>query len=112
MKDTFRALAGRDFRLYFIGQCVSLVGTWVQQVAILFAGTQGLLDDVEVRDLRAFEDGYYPYLESSQSQLMSDIESKKALDDDIKARLKAAIEEYKKDFLAKKKDAAKETVKA
>jgi len=86
--------------------------TWVQQVAILFAGTQGLLDDVEVRDLRDFENGYYPYLESSQSQLMSDIESKKALDDDIKARLKAAIEEYKKDFLDKKKDAAKETVKA
>src|ERR1700744_1928959 len=36
--------------------------SWVQQVAIIFAGTQGLLDDVEVRDLRAFEDGYYDYL--------------------------------------------------
>lgn len=33
MKNTFRSLSGRDFRLYFIGQCVSLVGTWVQQVA-------------------------------------------------------------------------------
>ena len=33
MKNTFRSLAGRDFRLYFVGQCVSLVGTWVQQVA-------------------------------------------------------------------------------
>jgi MFS family permease len=33
MKHTFRSLAGRDFRLYFAGQCVSLVGTWVQQVA-------------------------------------------------------------------------------
>lgn len=33
MKNTFRSLAGRDFRLYFIGQCLSLVGTWVQQVA-------------------------------------------------------------------------------
>ena len=33
MNNTFRSLAGRDFRLYFIGQCVSLVGTWVQQVA-------------------------------------------------------------------------------
>ncbi len=34
MKDTFRALAGRDFRFYFVGQVVSLVGTWVQQVAM------------------------------------------------------------------------------
>jgi MFS family permease len=33
MQNTFRALAGRDFRLYFLGQCVSLIGTWVQQVA-------------------------------------------------------------------------------
>jgi MFS family permease len=34
MKYTFRALAERDFRLYFFGQVVSLVGTWVQQVAL------------------------------------------------------------------------------
>ena len=34
MKHTFRALAERDFRLYFFGQVVSLVGTWVQQVAM------------------------------------------------------------------------------
>ncbi|HEY8119161.1 MAG TPA: MFS transporter [Methylophilaceae bacterium] len=34
MKNTFRALAGRDFRLYFSGQIVSLIGTWVQQVAM------------------------------------------------------------------------------
>ncbi len=33
MKNTFRSLAGRDFRLYFTGQCISLIGTWVQQVA-------------------------------------------------------------------------------
>src|SRR5579862_8285490 len=33
MQNTFRSLAGRDFRLYFIGQCISLIGTWVQQVA-------------------------------------------------------------------------------
>lgn len=34
MQHTFRALAERDFRLYFFGQAVSLVGTWVQQVAM------------------------------------------------------------------------------
>lgn len=33
LKNTFRALAVRDFRLYFLGQSVSLVGTWVQQIA-------------------------------------------------------------------------------
>src|SRR5450759_1812932 len=34
MMHTFRALAERDFRLYFFGQVVSLIGTWVQQVAM------------------------------------------------------------------------------
>ena len=87
--------------------------TWVQQVAILFAGTQGLLDDVEIKDIRAFEDGYYDYMANSQAQVMTDIETKKALDDDIKARLTDAIKQYKSDFLAARKDAAKaEPVKA
>ena len=72
--------------------------SWIQQVAILFAGTQGLLDDVEVKDIRAFEDGFYPYLDSAQSQLLTDIGAKKALDDDIKGRLTQAIKEYKQGF--------------
>jgi F-type H+-transporting ATPase subunit alpha len=80
--------------------------SWVKQVAILFAGTQGLLDDVEVSDLRAFEDGFYPYMESTALQVLTDIESKKALDDDLRGRLKDAIIAYKQDFLASRKEAA------
>jgi F-type H+-transporting ATPase subunit alpha len=80
--------------------------TWVQQVAILYAGTQGLLDDVEVKDVQAFEAKFYEYMDSAQSQLMADIESKKALDDDIKKRLTDAIKDYKQGFLAEHKKAA------
>src|SRR5246127_212158 len=58
-----------------------------KQVAILFAGVNGLLDDVEVKDLRAFEDGFYPYLESGHASILNDIATKKALDDDIRKRL-------------------------
>src|ERR1700687_3563543 len=71
-----------------------------KQVAILFAGVNGLLDDVEVSDLRAFEDGLYPYLETVQPTILTDIATKKALDDDIKGRLTAAIKDYKANFLA------------
>ena len=80
--------------------------TAAQQVAILFAGTQGLLDDVDVKDLRAFEDGYYPFLDSSHPDILSDISTKKALDDDLRKRLKDAINEYKQDFLAGLKEVA------
>ena len=55
-----------------------------QQVIILFSGTQGYLDDLRVDQIRAFEDGLYPYLDSAQSQLLNDIATKKALDDDIR----------------------------
>ncbi len=34
LRFTFRALSGRNYRLFFIGQGTSLVGTWMQQVAI------------------------------------------------------------------------------
>jgi len=75
-----------------------------KQVAIIFAGVNSLLDDVEVKDLRAFEDGFYPYLETSQPTILTDIATKKALDDDLKARLTGAIKEYKSGFLADLKD--------
>ncbi len=77
-----------------------------KQVAILFAGVNGLIDDVEVKDLRAFEDGYYPYLESAQPAILTDIATKKALDDDLKKRLTDAINDYKGSFLAGLKDKA------
>ncbi len=77
-----------------------------QQVAILFAGTQGLLDDLPVPDIKAFEAGYYSFLDTAHPDILSDIATKKALDDDLRSRLKAAILEYKADFLAEHKEAA------
>ncbi len=74
-------------------------------VAILFAGTQGLLDDVKVEDIRQFEAGFHDYLDASQQALLKDIGDKKALDDDIRGRLKAAVEQYKGDFLAQHEQA-------
>jgi F-type H+/Na+-transporting ATPase subunit alpha len=74
--------------------------TWQQQVTILFAGTQGYLDDVEVSDIRAFEDGMHKYFASAQSTLMDDLTKKKQLDDDVRNRLHAAMKEYKANFLA------------
>ena len=71
-----------------------------KQVIILFAGTQGYLDDLKVEQIRAFEDGLYPYLDSGQSQLLNDIATKKALDDDLRNRIHAALKEYKANFLS------------
>ncbi|MGB6933622.1 MAG: hypothetical protein WBD91_12665, partial [Acidobacteriaceae bacterium] len=71
-----------------------------KQVAILFAGTNGFLDDVKVEYVGAFESEFYPYMDAAHSAVLKDIATKKALDDDLKKRLSAAIKEYKQDFFA------------
>ncbi len=76
-----------------------------KQVIILYAGTQGILDDIKVSSIRAFEDGLYKYLDSGQTALLNDIATKKALDDGLKARIGDALKEYKANFLAEHEDA-------
>ena len=76
-----------------------------KQVIILYAGTQGFLDNIKVENIRAFEDGLYKYLDSGQTALLNDIATKKALDDDLRKRIGAALDEYKANFLAEHPDA-------
>jgi len=76
-----------------------------KQVMILFAGISGLLDDVKVESVRPFEVGLYPYLDSAQAAILNDIATKKALDDDLKARMTAAIKDYKENFFAERPEA-------
>ena len=83
-----------------------------KQAAILYAGVNGLVDDVEVKDLRAFEDGFYPYLESQAPTILTDIASKKQFDDDLKKKLTDAIKDYKGGFLAGLKDKSKQATDA
>src|SRR6201998_2515499 len=71
-----------------------------KQVVIIFAGTNGFLDDLKVEDIHGFEEGLYKYLDSGQSQLLKDIIEKKTLDDDLKNRIHAAMKEYKANFTA------------
>src|SRR6187455_2928432 len=71
-----------------------------KQVAIVFAATNGLLDSVPVEKLRQYEDGLYRFLETSHPQVLTAVAEKKILDDDVKAALKAALEDYGKQFVA------------
>ena len=76
-----------------------------KQVVMIFAGTNGYLDDLKVEDIRGFEEGLYKYLDSGQSQLLKDIIEKKTLDDDLKNRIKAALKEYKENYLSEHQEA-------
>src|SRR5450755_1325283 len=69
-----------------------------KQVAIIFAGTSGLLDDLPVEDCRAFETELYKFLENSKPGILTAIREKKVLDDALQADLRAAITELKGRF--------------
>ena len=66
-----------------------------KQIAVIFCVTNGFLDDVPVLKVRVWEAGFYKYLEASQGALLTAIRTKRALDDELTAQLKKAIESFK-----------------
>jgi F-type H+-transporting ATPase subunit alpha len=71
-----------------------------KQVAILYAGVNGFIDDVNVADIVRFEKEFHEFIESKYSGILSDLQSKKKIDDDIKGVLETAINEFKTIFKA------------
>jgi F-type H+-transporting ATPase subunit alpha len=74
--------------------------TMQDQVILLFAGTQGFLDDVPVEAIGKFEDEFLKFIKGTKDDLRSELAEKKAIDDDLKAKLGQAVEEFKKGFQA------------
>src|SRR3954449_8362448 len=73
-----------------------------RQVAIIYAATNGYMDDVALGDVRAFETEFYRSLEGRHPEILSGIRDKKQLDDQLKGGLDAAVKAFATDFLARK----------
>ena len=73
-----------------------------RQVAIIYAGTQGYLDDIPTEQIRDFETGLYEFLDKSYADLMHDLKAKYELTDPIEVKLKKAIADWKQQFTAKR----------
>jgi F-type H+-transporting ATPase subunit alpha len=71
-----------------------------RQVIIIFAGTQGFLDDLPVEQCRKFEEELYRFIDNAHKDIRDEIRDKKAMDDTLRDRLKKAIAEFKGRFVA------------
>jgi F-type H+-transporting ATPase subunit alpha len=77
-----------------------------RQVALIYAGTNGYLDNIAVSEVRAFETELYRFIETRAPQVFSNIVEKKILDDPLKAELDAVVKEFAASFAARKSAAA------
>jgi len=69
-----------------------------EQVAVIFAGTQGFLDDLPVDKVTGFLDGLRDYLKSQHGDVLKTIAEQKELSDETSERLRDAIAEYHKGY--------------
>lgn len=70
-----------------------------EQVAIVYAGVNGLLDEIPVEKVTSFTQGLREYLRSSKPKFGELIRSTKKLEEESENLLKEAIAEYKQTFL-------------
>jgi F-type H+-transporting ATPase subunit alpha len=70
-----------------------------EEVAVIFAGGQGYLDDLPVNQVGTFERGLLGALRTKHQDILSKIATEKSLSDDLRTQLKAAIEGFKKTFV-------------
>jgi F-type H+-transporting ATPase subunit alpha len=71
-----------------------------QQILMIFAGTSGLLDDMELEQCRAFEGELYKYFDLHHKDELEKLVSKEGMTDELKEKMLAAMKEAKEQFMA------------
>ncbi len=66
-----------------------------KQVLIIWTVTNGLADDIAVEDLKRFEEEITGFMEKSHPGVLNTMREKKSIDDDLKASMKEAVEDFK-----------------
>ena len=66
-----------------------------KQVLAIWAVSNGLADDVDVSQIRAFEGELVKFVENSHPAVLETMRTKKSIDDDLKASMREAVEDFK-----------------
>jgi len=70
-----------------------------KQVLIIFAGTNGMLDDLPVEQCREFETELYKFMDNSVPGVLQKIREKKTLDDALKGEVQTVLKDFKERFV-------------
>jgi F-type H+-transporting ATPase subunit alpha len=69
-----------------------------KQILIIFAGTNGFVDDLPISALKKYEQELYSFVESRHPDIFADILKKRELDNELRARIAKALEEFREIF--------------
>ena len=69
------------------------------QICILYAATNGYLDDLEIAHLADFERELNEYIDKEHHDVHHELERNPILTKELEAKLRAAVEEFKEKFL-------------
>ena len=81
-----------------MGRDVFVPQTLERQVVIIFAGNEGLLDDVELNRFKDFETGLIQFVDEKYPDIAHEIAKEKKLSDALKEKITKAILEFKGQF--------------
>jgi F-type H+-transporting ATPase subunit alpha len=66
-----------------------------RQVLIIYAGTNGFVDELPLTALKKYEQELYSFIDSKHPDVFADILKKRELDGDLRAKINQALEEFK-----------------
>ena len=71
-----------------------------RQVLIIYAGTNGFVDQIDPESLQRYQTELFEFVESQHPDLLPTIVEKGQIDDDIKTRVETALQEFNQRFEA------------
>jgi len=71
-----------------------------KQILIIYAGTNGFVDELPVNVLKKYEQDLYSFIDSKHPDLFAEVLKKRELDNDLRAKMNKALEEFKGVFKA------------
>ena len=69
-----------------------------KQILIIYAGTNGFVDEIPLTALKKYEQELYSFVESKHPDIFADILKKRELDSELRAKMNKALEEFKAGF--------------
>ncbi len=68
------------------------------QIALIYAATQGFLDTIPIFEIERYEREYYEFMETQYAEILSSIIKEKKLSEELKSKLKDAVTKFTENF--------------